>query len=96
MIVAERDGKVLGFVAVTTYPEFIVEEAVVLGLVVDEMARNDGVGAELLRAAEAWAWNGGARTIAVRSNVVRADAHRFYEREGYRRKKSQHIFEKRR
>lgn len=96
VLLATRNDAILGFVAVSVAPEFIVEEAVILGLVVDETARNDGVGATLLRAAEAWAYGKGATTVTVRSNVVREDAHRFYEREGYRRKKSQHIFEKRR
>lgn len=96
VIVAERNSALLGFVAVSVNGEFIVEEAVVLGLVVEEAARNEGIGAMLLRAAEVWAWQRGVETIVVRSNVIREDAHRFYEREGYRRKKSQHIFEKRR
>ena len=96
VLVAQHDAKIVGFVAVSVYPEFIVEEAVVLGLVVDEAARNEGIGAELLRAAENWAWERGAASIVVRSNVVREDAHRFYQREGYRRQKSQHIFEKQR
>jgi GNAT superfamily N-acetyltransferase len=94
VLVAERDSTLLGFVAVSVYPAFIVEEAVILALVVEEAVRNEGVGATLLRAAENWAAERGAATIVVRSNVMREDAHRFYEREGYRRKKSQHIFEK--
>jgi GNAT superfamily N-acetyltransferase len=94
VLVAERDAKLVGFIAISVQPEFIVEEAVVLGLVVEEKARNAGLGAALLRAAEKWASGCDARTIVVRSNVIRADAHRFYEREGYGRRKSQHIFEK--
>ena len=94
VIVAEEEAKVLGFIAVSVRPDFVEERAVVEGLVVEHNARNRGIGAELLRAAEAWAAAAGATAMLVRSNVVRDDAHRFYEREGYRRRKSQHIFEK--
>jgi GNAT superfamily N-acetyltransferase len=95
VLVAARESALLGFVGVAMQPDFIVGKcAIVLGLVVADGARNRGIGAELLRAAEAWAAQSGARTIVVRSNVIREDAHRFYEREGYRRLKSQHVYEK--
>jgi GNAT superfamily N-acetyltransferase len=94
VLVAEEEAKVIGFVAVSARPDFIEERAVVEGLVVEQNARNRGAGAHLLGAAEAWAATAGATAMLVRSNVVRDDAHRFYERQGYRRRKSQHIFEK--
>lgn len=94
VLVAENRSKILGFVAASVRPDFVEERAVVEGLVVDAEARNAGIGAQLLHAAEVWAAGAGARAMLVRSNVVREDAHRFYAREGYRRRKSQHIFEK--
>lgn len=94
VIVAEAEAGVQGFIAVSVRPDFVEERAVVEGLVVDETARNAGVGAELLSAAEAWAAARLATAMLVRSNVIREDAHRFYEREGYRRRKRQQIFEK--
>lgn len=94
VIVVEAEASLRGFIAVSVRPDFIEERAVVEGLVVDETARNAGVGAELLGAAEAWAAAHGATAMLVRSNVIRVDAHRFYEREGYRRRKRQQIFEK--
>lgn len=76
--------------------DFIVgKRAIILGLVVASGSRNEGVGTNLLSAAEGWAFGHGAAAVAVRSNVIRDRAHRFYERNGYRRVKSQHIFEKR-
>ena len=64
------------------------------GLVVDESARGLGVGATLLAAAENWAREQGFASLRVRSNVLRERAHRFYEREGYVRIKSQAMFRK--
>jgi GNAT superfamily N-acetyltransferase len=64
------------------------------GLVVTAPARRNGVGKELVRRAELWAASQGARRMVVRSNAVREDAHRFYLRESYQRKKTSAVFEK--
>jgi GNAT superfamily N-acetyltransferase len=96
-LVAVAEGGLLGFVAVSITSDFIVgRRALILGLVVADGARSQGIGAALLDAAEIWAVRRGATLIGVRSNVVRGGAHRFYERHGYWRIKSQHVFEKRR
>jgi GNAT superfamily N-acetyltransferase len=87
---------VVGFIAIEIRDELAdCEGAEVLALVVDERERGSGIGSDLLKAAEAWANERGARRIRVRSNVIRTDAHRFYEREGYAPVKSQRVFEKR-
>ena len=39
-----------------------------------------------------WASERGLREIAVRSNVVRAESHPFYEGRGYARVKTQHVY----
>lgn len=64
------------------------------GLVVDDAHRSGGVGAELLRAAEAWARANGCIRMTVRSRIARERAHRFYEREGYVLEKTSHVFRK--
>ena len=65
------------------------------GLVVDEAMRNRGVGRLLLQEAERWAAANGVAVLRVRSNMIRRDAHRFYERAGYSCIKSQGVFDKR-
>ncbi len=55
----------------------------IAGLIVDSTARSQGIGAELLRAAEEWAKTQGGAVLSLRSNATRKDAHRFYERAGY-------------
>lgn len=62
------------------------------GLVVDAGWRGRKVGETLARAGLAWAAANGFREVRVRSNVVRADAHRFYERLGFSRVKTQAVF----
>lgn len=68
--------------------------AQVMGLVVDEGARNSGVGRDLLVAAEEWAAARGCRHMLVGTRVTRDGAHRFYTREGYTLQKTSHFFEK--
>jgi GNAT superfamily N-acetyltransferase len=49
---------------------------------VDPERRSQGVGTALLNAAKGWARNAGATHLELDSGLARADAHRFYEREG--------------
>jgi GNAT superfamily N-acetyltransferase len=53
-------------------------------LVVAEGARERGVGAALVEAVERWALARGARELVVNSGSHRREAHRFYERAGFR------------
>ena len=64
------------------------------GLVVAASVRGQRVGANLVACAEAWAREAGYGTMLVRSQVKRADAHRFYLREGYAHTKTSAVFTK--
>ncbi len=66
----------------------------ILGLVVGEEARGRGVGRRLVAGVEEWATTRGLSTVVVRSNTLRADSHPFYERLGYTRTKTQHVYRK--
>lgn len=91
VLVAEADGGAVvawchvgGRLSIETEPF-----AEILGLVVDESQRGQGIGEKLVEAAAEWAVENGYKTIRVRSNVVRERTHRFYERLGFARVKSQ-------
>ena len=64
------------------------------GVVVDATCRRLGIGRRLMVAVEGWARNCGVRSIRVRSSVVRAEAHAFYESIGYCMVKEQYTFSK--
>jgi len=64
----------------------------IMGLSVGSDVRRMGVGRALVKAVEAWAQQIGDRQIVVRSNVVRPESHPFYEKIGYKRKKTQHVY----
>jgi len=83
--VADADGDVLGLVAVHICPFFERSGSWgrIVALIVSDQARRQGVGGQLLTAAESFA----ARRRCVRMEVTSADrrqeAHAFYQRCGY-------------
>ncbi len=95
VLVAESDGQVIGWVHVAMHRTLECDlMAEILGLVIDESARGRGIGAMLVGDAERWATEMACATVRVRSRVAREHAHAFYQRAGYRRIKTQHVFEK--
>jgi GNAT superfamily N-acetyltransferase len=64
----------------------------IMGLSVGADARRMGVGRALVKAVEDWARQFGSHKIVVRSNVLRPESHPFYEKIGYERKKTQHLY----
>jgi GNAT superfamily N-acetyltransferase len=66
----------------------------IVGFVVDASVRRRGVGLALLQAAEKWARMRGFDSVMVRSNAARMESHPFYEKHGYTRRKTQHVYYK--
>ncbi|GAA4497275.1 GNAT family N-acetyltransferase [Pseudaeromonas paramecii] len=66
--------------------------AEILGLVVDEQCRGQGIGQQLVTAASHWARGQGMERLWVRSNLVRQQAHHFYRRLGFTDLKAQQVF----
>jgi GNAT superfamily N-acetyltransferase len=69
--------------------------AEIAGLVVAEGSRTRGIGRTLMAEAERWARERGLAGVALRSNIIRSDAHLFYQRLGYEIIKTQYKFLKR-
>jgi GNAT superfamily N-acetyltransferase len=66
----------------------------VYGLVVDAEYRGQHIGQLLMEAAEEWARGLGCKLVWIRSNIIREDAHRFYDRIGYEKIKTSYTLEK--
>lgn len=95
LVAAADDGRVVGWIHVGIRD--VLESsprAEILGLIVDEAVRASGVGRALVLEAEAWALTQGLSEVVVRSNVARDLSHPFYERLGYDRTKTQHVYRK--
>jgi GNAT superfamily N-acetyltransferase len=88
-------GEIAGWIGVFVYRCVEADaRAEISGLIVDERARSLGIGRRLLERAEEWARQRGCTAMGLRSNVIREQAHRFYERLGYRVNKTQKSFRK--
>src|SRR5688572_11431519 len=70
------------------------ERAELMGLVVEASTRRQGLGRELVDAAERWAVSRGLLSLTVGSNAARELSHPFYEALGYSREKTQHLYRK--
>ncbi len=91
--VAELDGEVVGFGHVRLDADLRGGPfAELVELVVDEGRRSAGVGAALLRRAEAWGRAQSLPWMRVRSRTTRTRAHAFYLRHGYALQKQQCVF----
>ena len=91
--VAVEDGRVIGwmhvFYALRIESQPFCE---VGGLVVDERYRGKGIGKMLVKKAVEWCATKECKRLVVRSNVKRADAHKFYEASGFKEAKEQKVF----
>ncbi|MCX7027832.1 MAG: GNAT family N-acetyltransferase [Spirochaetes bacterium] len=95
VIVAVDEGKVVGWTSAAIVDHFYLARYVeISGLIVDADSRNRGIGALLIAEVERWAAERNLGLVRLRANVVRVDAHRFYERQGFTRTKTQYTFEK--
>ncbi len=97
LLVAEGgDGRLAGFIGLEQRLMIESGERVeIVGLVVDADARRGGIGRALVAAAEAWTRARGVDALFLRSNVVRPEAHPFYQGLGFARIKTQHAYLKR-
>jgi len=85
VVVADRGGEVIGFIAFHALPRFEHDDVIVriLALVVDAGARERGLGRELMAEAERFARERGAAFVEVTAGRHRPEARHLYETLGY-------------
>ena len=93
IFVCEQNNEVIGYIHGNPYELLFSDPLVnVLGFVVKEKYRNQGVGSILIERLEQWGKNNGFSGIKLLSHPSRIHAHRFYERRGYMFTKDQKNF----
>lgn len=94
-VATTEEGFVIGWVHVhRCYMAISPTLALILALVVDEAYRRCGVGQMLVERIEQWARDRDCQTILVRSNILRQEAHCFYQRLGFINIKQSMVFAK--
>jgi GNAT superfamily N-acetyltransferase len=85
LLVADRDGDLCGLLGLDLmyYLPLGARTCRITALVVATAHRGEGVGKELLQAAETWARQSGAARVEVTSAAHRNEAHAFYRACGY-------------
>lgn len=99
ILVAEYGTEVIGYIHGSPYELLYMDLLInVLGFVVKEKYRNNGIGNELMNNLEQWAKKNGYSGIRLSTGFDRLNAHRFYQRHGFINIKKQmnflKIFEK--
>ena len=94
-LAAVLQDEVVGWIDAAVERHLQSESVVVIGgLVVRNDVRGRRIGQHLCQAVEQWAVQIGIATVRVRSQLKRADAHRFYLRGGYSQVKISAVLEK--
>ncbi|WP_433944993.1 GNAT family N-acetyltransferase [Paenibacillus sp. SN-8-1] len=84
ILVCEENNEVIGYIHGSPYELLFADPLVnVLGFVVREKVRNQGIGSMLMEQLEQRARNNGSSGIKLLSHPSRIQAHRFYERHGF-------------
>ena len=95
LLVAKIDDQVVGFChGYLRLLTEVVEAIEIGGLAVTEEHRGKGVAKQLVTAIEDWAKTMGCSQVVLASNIIRTNAHAFYEHLGYKKIKQQFAFEK--
>lgn len=93
VFVAVEDNSVAGFVHAELFQALYYEDLLnILGLAVRKSSRRKGCGTRLMEAAELWATEMNCTAVRLNSSSCRTEAHRFYEKLGYKNTKSQKRF----
>ena len=87
LIVAEREGEVVGCYQLTFIPGLSYQgawKAIIEGVRIAGTVRGSGLGSQLLQHAINLARDGGARALELTTNKARKDAQRFYAKLGFK------------
>jgi len=92
--VAVHENKIVGWIGVA---EALQIEAPafseIRGLIIDERYRGSGIGKLLIEKVKQWSKQAGNKTLRLRTNIVRKEAHLFYAHLGFKEIKEQKVFE---
>ncbi len=93
--IAEKDNKIIGYIHLIRSMRIGSNPFVeIAAFIIDESSRSIGVGSSLIKETENWTSGLGLKDIRIRSNIIRQDAHNFFQNRGFQNIKTQEVFQK--
>jgi N-acetylglutamate synthase-like GNAT family acetyltransferase len=93
--IAEKDDTIVGYIHLIQSMRIGSNPFVeIAAFIIDESARSMGVGSSLINETERWATGLGFKDIRIRSNIIRQEAHHFFQNRGFQNIKTQEVFSK--
>lgn len=93
LFVAEVDGVLVAYIHLVCTIRISSEPFVeIVAFVVHSNYRKMGIGKSLIKETENWAAEKGYRFIRIRSNIIRQEAHKFFNQRGFNNLKTQEVF----
>ncbi len=95
MIVAEKANELIGYIHMVSSLSIGSDRFVeIAALSVLDEYRKKGIGKALIAESQNMATEKGIDYLRIRSNIIRREAHKFFEKRGFRNLKTQEIFMK--
>jgi len=95
MIVAEKQKELVGYIHMVSSLSVGSDRFVeIAALSVLDSYRKKGIGKALIAESKNMAAEKGVEFVRIRSNIIRQEAHKFFEQRGFRNLKTQEVFVK--
>lgn len=93
IFIAKTDNTIVGYIHVIHSMRIGSNPFVeIAAFIINESTRGIGVGSSLIRETEKWASGLGLNDIRIRSNIIREEAHKFFQNRGFQNIKTQEVF----
>lgn len=93
--IAEKDNTIVGYIHLIHSMRIGSSPFIeIAAFIIDESSRSIGVGSSLILETEKWASVLGLKDIRIRSNIIRQEAHNFFQNRGFQNIKTQEVFTK--
>ena len=96
VFIAEIENSIVGYIHLIQSMRIGSNPFVeIAAFIIDESSRGGGVGSSLIEKSQKWATGKGLADIRIRSNIIRQEAHKFFQNRGFQNIKTQEVFLKR-
>jgi len=93
VFIAEKDKIIVGYIHLIHSMRIGSNPFVeIVAFIIDESSRSLGIGSSLIRESEKWTSGLGLKDIRIRSNIIRQEAHNFFQKRGFQNIKTQEVF----